>query len=55
MELTEDLLERWGKFYTHPLSQLIHPELKDITFEEFVEKQLRRLEYREKVREYILS
>lgn len=37
------LLEKMGFYFTHPLTQEIHPHYKTMTFEQFLKREVRRL------------
>ena len=41
VELTDELLDKLGEYYQHPATNIIHPWVKDITFDQFVQRMLR--------------
>lgn len=42
--ITEELLDKLGRYFTNDGMRNIRPELKLMTFDQFVQKELRRLE-----------
>lgn len=53
MILTEELLDKLGRYFTNEAMRDIRPELKLMTFDQFVQRELRRLSFNERDRQFI--
>ena len=52
-KISDELLDKMGFYFSHPLTQEIHPHYKQMTFEQFLKREIRRLESKPDVKEYI--
>jgi hypothetical protein len=43
IELTDELLEKLARYYAHPLMKELNPYLVELTFDQFVQREVQRM------------